>query len=742
MRFGTAFSLAGTFLLVASVGHAKESARLFVKENPRAVAKSPAALAKAILTDAKPSFANIELSELPAIERTKIGATKIVKLQQRHQGLPVLNRGAGLSIRRDGSTAFAAIQVEEHLPASTIPSIDAKKAATIGEKLSGLDTKSNDARLVVFPTPSGTRLAWLVVPSGRVIGVPHAPVLILDAHSGERLAGWNAVLTAKARVFEANPVSTPNLVDVMLPVVEGALALRNDRVTSVNCIDNKGTKKVQGVDIRVCNLEQKALSDESGDFLHTPAPDDEAEDAFSEVSLFHHTNRAYEYFVDLGMPELPILTTISNLRFAEGFFENDPTHIGDTNRPLLPYQNAFYVGGGSVFTELFEVPGPGLWFGQGPRRDWSYDGDVVYHEFGHAVADHTIRFPFWFHADEQGLIPAGGGMNEGLADYFSSAIAGDSIVGEYAIQDLGLDLKGIRDISAKNACPNDLAGEVHADSLFFSAALWSVRSSLPAASRKSFDRAVFDVLLTAPGGDIGYDDFAELLLVSVGSSDLGESVSETLRSELAARGIYPACERTLLYEGEPLSSTDIFSQHGFWAPGLNDAPLGPLPYAPGVLQFHVPLEQTGHLVVQFEKVQTGPAVATPFRPRVLVRWNEPIRFEWSSSLEDNADTTLTPQTMASANAYRAAVQVPEGATSAYVMIVNAGETQGVYKEVDFAFEPPGDDLPPDVAASDPYATRSKEGCGCEAPGSSPRNGWIAGLTLLAMLGMRRRQKPL
>lgn len=742
MRIGTAFSLASTLLLLASASHAKESARLFVKENPRSVAKEPAALTKAILTDVKPSFANVALSELPPIERRGIGASKIVKLQQRHQGLAVLNRGAGLSIRPDGSTAFAAIQVEEKLPASTLPSIDAKKAATIGEKLSGLATKANDARLVVFPTPSGARLAWLVVPSGRVRGVPHAPVLILDAHSGQRLAGWNHVHSAKARVFEANPVTTPNLVDVVLPVVEGSLTLRNDRVTSVNCIDNKSTRTIQDMDIRVCNLEQKAHSDDNGDFLHAPAPDDQAEDAFSEVSLFHHTNRAYEYFVDLGMPELPLLTTISNLRFADGFFENDPTHIGDTNRPLLPYQNAFYVGGGSIFTELFDVPGPGLWFGQGPRRDWSYDGDVVYHEFGHAVADHTIRFPFWFHSDEQGLIPAGGGMNEGLADYFSSAIAGDSVVGEYVIQDLGLDLNGIRDISSKNVCPKDLAGEVHADSLFFSAALWSVRSSLPEASRQSFDRAVFDVLLAAPGGDIGYEDFAELLLVSVKSSDLGESVASSLREELSARGIYPACDRTLLYEGEPLSSTDAFSQNGFWAPGVNDAVIAPLPYAPGVLQFHVPLEPTGHLVVQFEKVQTGPAVATPFRPRVLVRWDGPLRFDWSHLLEDNADTTLTPQTMASANAYRAEVQVPEGATSAYVMIVNAGETQGVYKEVDFAFEPPGDELPPDIAASDLYATRSNEGCGCEAPGSSPQGGWAAGLALLAMLGMRRRQKPL
>lgn len=747
MRIGTAFSLASTLLLLASTSQAAKGGQLRIVESPRAfgsIANEPVGLAKAILADANPSWSHIELSELPSIERADLAASKALKLQQRHRGLAVLNRGAGLAIRKDGSTAFAAIQIEENLPASTTPSIDAKTAAKVAAKLSGLETKAHDARLVVFPTPNGSHLAWLVVPSGRVLGMPYAPILILDAHDGRRLAGWNAVNTAKARVFEANPVATPTLVDVTLPLEPNAITLGNHRVSSVNCIDNKGTKKFQNIDIRVCNLEQKANADENGDFLHAPAQDDEAEDAFSEVSLFHHTNRAYDYFVDLGMPELPRLTTVSNLRFAEGFFENDSTHIGDTNRPLLPYQNAFYIGGGSIFTELFDVPGPGLWFGQGPRRDWSYDGDVVYHELGHAVVDHTIRFPYWFRADEQGLLPAGGGMNEGIADYFAAAITRDSLIGEYAIQDLGLDLPGIRDISSPNACPTHLSGEVHADSIFFSAALWSFRSSLPESDRPDFDRAVFDVLLTAPSGDIGYEDFAELLLASVKSSPLGESAADLLREELGARGIYPACPRQLTFQGEPMNGTDPFSDYGFWAPGVNDGVVAPLPYAPGVLQFHVPLEPTGHLIVQFEKVDTGIAQATPFRPRLLIRFGEdPIRFDWSQLLTDNADMMVTPQTMASANAYRAAVQVPEGASSAYVMIVNAGETQGLYKKVDFAFEPEGDELPPGVSASDPYATRSKEGCGCEAPGSSPRGGaWIAGLALLAMLGMRRGNRPL
>ena len=68
-------------------------------------------------------------------------------------------------------------------------------------------------------------------------------------------------------------------------------------------------------------------------------------------------------------------------------------------------------------------------------RDYSYDGDVIYHEFTHGVVDDTIKLQS-FHVDRYGVIDAPGAMNEGLADYFSSALAGDPDVGEYASGDI------------------------------------------------------------------------------------------------------------------------------------------------------------------------------------------------------------------------------------------------------------------------------------------------------------------
>jgi Zn-dependent metalloprotease len=71
-----------------------------------------------------------------------------------------------------------------------------------------------------------------------------------------------------------------------------------------------------------------------------------------------------------------------------------------------------------------------MWFGQGTFIDFGYDGDVVYHEFGHYVVNQTVNFVGSPHVDKYGLTVAPGAMNEGMADTYSSFITGDPYVGE------------------------------------------------------------------------------------------------------------------------------------------------------------------------------------------------------------------------------------------------------------------------------------------------------------------------
>lgn len=768
----TSLALGGWLLLFAATASAADRAHPFVVEGPfpnRAVGADAAVAARNALVRAAPWAGSATLVHVGTTSPAA-GALRVVRFQQRHLGVPVVNRGAGVALRADGTAAFAAVKVEEDLPSSVAPGLDATRAADIATHLVGLEAKASDATLVVFPTPRGARLAWLVVPSERVLGVPYAPIVYLDATTGERLAGWNDVHTLDAaQVYESNPVSTPNPIDVTLPVESGATTLQNERVKSFNCVDHHDTKAINfsgfNLTVHTCHLDQKAIADGNGDFPYTKADDKAAEDEFSEVSMFYHANKAYDRFIGFGMTDLATkpLPTVSNLMMPQGFDTFDQTKLSDPNLPFVPFQNAFYMGANPIFGQIFGLTGGAMWFGQGPARDYSYDGDVVYHEFTHAVVEHTINFVGNYHADEQGLIDSPGAMNEGTADFFSSGITGDPLVGEYAAQDLMPGLAAIRDLTKKNSCPNDVVGEVHADSLFFSAGLWSVRSSLTDAEKQQFDQAYFDVLAAAPGGDVSYEEVVGLLVTAVKSSPLGQSVADALTTEMTSRGVLPGCKRVLEWTGKAINGTDSFSGFAFSAPGTNDAPSGSISYAPGVVQFHVKMQPATQLVAKFAKLTAstgggGFGQGTPFAPQVLVRWgSQPITFDWSNGLDSTAD--VTADATASGNAYTATIDVPAEVTDAYVMVANTGQTSGLYKSVDFAFQgtptvdagtDAGDDAspdggtddaaPPDDTAAAP-ASDDGGGCGCRTAGdpTSSGIGWLAGLAMSAIAARRRRR---
>src|SRR5205085_6333958 len=127
-------------------------------------------------------------------------------------------------------------------------------------------------------------------------------------------------------------------------------------------------------------------------------------------------------------------------------------------------------------------------FGQGDAVDYAYDGDVVAHELGHAIVAATAGFgdPV---LDRWGSDNAPRALNEGIADYFSCARAGDPHVGEYAS---GGAWSGgsIRDLGAVERYTDDLSGEVHNDSVPFLSTLWAIRVQIGG----EFDRQMSEVM--------------------------------------------------------------------------------------------------------------------------------------------------------------------------------------------------------------------------------------------------------
>jgi MYXO-CTERM domain-containing protein len=750
------------FLFVPSIASAEVSRETFVHARGsgiRTTGATPELRARAALTSK--SVSGVALA---ATDTMRFGdGDTIVRFEQTHQGLPVIGRGAAVRLGKNGEALIVAVDVERELPQSILPAIAASAAARTAATLSKVGADESDAHLVVWPLRGGgARLAWAVVPTVPT-GIPTAPRIIVDAISGKVIEARDMLVFAKAQVYQFNPIKTPNLSLFDLALDPAADGLTNPFVRSTNCLDNHTVKPVSfgafKTNVHVCDLVQTAKPDASGNYVYTPSDDPGSDaarsDTFSEVSMYYHASKAYGFFRGLQgddaaqvVDDKP-LPVIANLQIPAGITQGNIALAADPNQKLDPFQNAFFspaVGGlGQLFEQLYGMKSGALWFGQGPQRDYSYDGDVIYHEFTHAVVDHTIKLGAW-HIDSHGAIDAPGAMNEGLADYFSSAITGDPDVGEYASKDISPNLTVIRSLANSDKCPTNIIGEVHADSTLFSGALWDARTALGEADRPKFDAALYKALRTNPGrGDVGYDDVAKLFLATLGT-DLPAGQA-ALQASMTARGVLPSCDRVLELGSGGLKAIDR-SLGGFAAPGLQSVGLTDL--APGILQVHVPFGGTAMTTinVSFTVRDTGGGAGadilggggTPYAPVVLAKFGKAIT--WTDAGKHDADvkTNATKGTR-----YTAAIAVPDGATEVFLQIANSGDTDGNYDDVQAELVP-ADVPPPDDGAQPPAAApapSSDSGCACSTPGTAPSSVPVTALGAAAALGLvfaaRRRR---
>lgn len=760
--------------LIASMTHAApcraERATLTTDGEPvRVEARSRAVLAKTLPA--------LVASSLVTGDITRFGdGDTIVRFEQSHLGLPVIGRGVAVRTSARGQPIATVVDLEprEALPVEANTAISPEVAAKTASSRFAIGAASRDAHLIFWPTlDRGPRLAYAVVPAVPA-GIPSAPRTIVDAKTGEVLEARDMITFAKATVYELNPMKTPATASLDLaltPSTEGAGAsLTNPFLQASNCIDKKSVKQTTAfgapLSLHVCDLEQVAKANSSGDFVYSPA--DAAgsaaarTDAFSEVSIYYHAAKAYSFFRGLqGDPNAQVvldkpLRVVANLQIPAGLLSGNIAKAGDPNLPLEPFQNAFFApaqgGLGGLFQQLYGFSSGALWFGQGPNRDYAYDGDVVYHEFGHAVVEATLKLGGW-HVDPRGAIDAPGAMNEGLADYFSSAITGDPDVGEYAATDLGGG-SVIRSLANEDRCPAALIGEVHFDSTVFSGALWQARQSLSSETdRRKFDAALYKAMRTNPGrSDLGFGDLITLMLTTL-QTDLPAG-GAALDAAAKARGLLPSCDRVRVLEsGAVIRSAE--KRIGFAAPGTQSVNIKGV--APGILQVRAALPaNTGAVVVSFT-ARTGGAGggggARPFSPVVLAKLGAAIT--WDPKKGHDADATIDAKLAASgAGTTSVTIPVPAGATAdaIYVQIANTGESDGAYDDVSVSFAARSDSGDPDDRDGDgvsdgagarrqPVVTTVTES-GCTLTKTTPvsSDGILWGVVGAAVAAVSRRRR--
>lgn len=685
----------------------------------------------------------------------------ITHYEQTHQGIPVIGRGATIQTDARGNVLAIRRAVASDLPASIVPTVTPANAATIASNATRLRPGANDAHLVIWPTRErGARLAYAVVPR-TLPGLPYAVRVIVDAQTGEVIEARNAVVFAgQVKSFEFNPTKTPNASTFPLALLPTGDTLSNPFLESSNCIDQKTVKPVNmfGFDMKlhVCDLVQTAKADNNGDFLFDPSDDPGSvaakKDAFSEASIYYHAAKAYEFFRTLqGDPEAQVvvdkpLKVIANLQVPAGVTSGNLQKASDPELALDPFQNAFFspAGGGlgQLFQQLYGFDQGALWFGQGPQRDYAYDGDVVYHEFGHAVVDKTLRLGGWT-VDAFGAIDAPGAMNEGLADYFSSAITGDPDVGEYASKDFAGGASVIRTLANNDKCPTAVIGEVHFDSTLFSGALWSARASLPEDQRSKFDATLYKAMRTNPNEpELGYSDLGKLFLATL-KTDMPAGAT-ALEKSLNDRGILPTCDRVFTYGDKALASPE--KSFGFAAPGTQTVGMSKI--APGILQISAKVPKGATTVtVTFDAREGGGAPtdvlggqSTPFAPVVLAKFGKAITWTPKAKTPHDAEANV-PATGSKSRTAVIDIPVAEDGSSpetVFLQIANTGESDGSYDNIALAFDPVNPegtgDQPPTTDPNAGNGTQTTEsGCACATPGtSSSTSSALAGMFGLAL----------
>jgi MYXO-CTERM domain-containing protein len=737
----------------------------------RAAAAPPAIASRASLENRGRAFVEMTSKLVAGSTLTPAGVDQfgdgdaIVRYAQMHRGLLVVGRGA--SVRMGAKTAAPAtvLDLEQSLPSRLAPALSTRDAASVATAKLGWLVSASEAHLVLWPMRGETaRLAYAVIPSSVMVqGLPSRPRVIVDAHTGEVLEARETLTYVKAKMYPTNPTKSPTLVSVDLSLKPTGATLANPFLEAHNCVDRKRVATINvGIPatVHVCDLEHSAQPNQAGNYELEPtdAPSNPAsqEDAFSELSMYAHASKAYAFFRELQGDETAQVTVdkplqlVANLRLPSGLLQGNLSKASDPNAPLEPLQNAFFApGGGGMggpFQALFGVEGGALWFGQGPKRDYAYDGDVVYHEFSHAVVGATLNLGGW-HLDARGAVAAPGAMNEALADYFSSALTGDPDVGEYASQDIS-GAGVIRTLANQDACPGSLTGEVHIDSTPFSGGLWKARVSLSPSKRRAFDAAIYKAMRTNPGSsDVGFDDLTRLFLATL-KTDLPEGAS-ALEAAMTERGILPGCERILDLDEEGVVRSPV-PQLGFVAPGTQAVRVRKL--APGIMQARVPRSSDAtSFKVAFEvKPSRGLGMfgnGTPFEPHVLVKFGAPI--SWDPASKNGHDADLDLPVKDAGESAELTVEIPEGVTgdAVYVQIASSGESDGAYDALAIDMPkskpaaPPADSVPSSAPPSASLtADASESGCTTSRAPASPRVSPIAALALAGLAWGRRRRR--
>jgi len=455
-----------------------------------------------------------------------------------------------------------------------------------------------DSRYVIVNAFNGK-----VIKSGNSTYFADDDVMADDTEVSDEDAVAPVEATNMAKMWKYNPIVTPDLDNVELPwvaAVDDAELEADARGFLITDVDGDGVRKIKAFNcpntgekvsleemigmpltVPMCSPKQLANKIDNGSFIYEDCEGghefvkenmtEENIDRCAEISMYYHASKIYKYlrglykdidsdgkfYLQNNDAERP-LNVIGNFQMPD---TSDLAALMSGGGDLVPMDNAFFSQDNPSMGALlgqFGVKGDLLVFGQGTKADLGYDGDVVYHEFGHATI-YSAGIEGMEFTDKYGLSNEPGSIHEGTADTFAFLMTDNSCTGEYASKGfvdmaaamggtIEMDKEGdfycMRTALNEETVFEGFIGEVHWDGQPLLAANWEIYQLMKGSDtdtqthRDNYTKLIMKTLYSIGDSDASFKLWADTFMAEVEKDDIYKGKKAEIEKILTDRNFF------------------------------------------------------------------------------------------------------------------------------------------------------------------------------------------------------------
>lgn len=425
---------------------------------------------------------NQDLANLQMQKSAKTPLGERVIFKQYYNQIPVIGAEITVHVSDNNNIFLVENRCIPNIQIDTEPSVENDDAVSTAEEALSVDkshVEKASSELVVFPNGPVQNLAWRVIISKKGL-INKTWLVYIDA----KRPGWvlyKKLLQAFAggngqgSVYKENPATTPSLTSVTLKNLSTGPLLRGKFGRPYNAKCNRtvtDTSNLSGL---------STASSANRKYLYK-----KTDNRLEEVMAYYHANVEHDTLKSLfGFKVLDVQIPI---------FVN----VLDPNNTSVGFDNAFYTRDPNFPKTGFLLFGCGNIF-----PNFALDGNVINHEYGHAVLDHIE--PKLLETYEHNYP---GAIHEHTGDVMASYFGGNAIIAEYAGVSKDKKQSFTRNMDNTRKYPNDVyepslhTSEVHYTGEILNGVYWNIRKVLGAD--KAF-KLFFSAINLIPGDATFFD---------------------------------------------------------------------------------------------------------------------------------------------------------------------------------------------------------------------------------------------